>query len=67
MNAAMHVRSMLSSCEVCIYRVSQVALHEASGRRHDVACDGSDVAPEKAYRGRLFVIVCESGSSKSTA
>lgn len=33
-SAAMDVSLILSSCEICIYRVSQVALREAHGGWH---------------------------------
>lgn len=52
------IDKVLSSCEVGVYRVSQVAPHEASGRRHDVACDGSDVAPEGRGLSRTCVCDC---------
>lgn len=40
-SAVMDISSIVSSWEVRIYRVSQVALREASGGRHDVARDGA--------------------------
>lgn len=59
-SAAMDISSIVSSCEVRIYRVSQVALHEANGGRHGVVCDVSDGAPDgTTYRARLLVMVCE--------
>ena len=61
MNAVMDVRLTPSSCGIRIYRVSQVALHEArgGGGRHDVFRDSSGCVPEKACRGGLVVIVSE--------
>jgi len=66
MSAVMDVSLIFSSCEILIYRVSQVALHEASGRRHDVARDGSDGTPGTTDRGCLFVTVCECDHGEST-
>jgi hypothetical protein len=59
MNAAMDVRFTPSSCGTRIYRVSQVALHEARGGRHDVFRDGSGCVPEKACWVDFVVIVFE--------
>jgi hypothetical protein len=58
---------IVSSCEARIYRISQVALHEASGGWHGVVREGSDGAPdETTYRRRLAVMVCECDHGERT-